>query len=717
MKRRSFLQLGTASLALTACHSLPTALQMPISAKPLMAVPDDLKNNPLLQFETLPNYQAITPAHIEPAIKFIMETSRQKIEELIKQDNPTWASLYQPLEELYALRYYSFSIASDLNSLANTKEIRTAYDAARKHRSEFNNWYNTNDQIYQAFKRLKQSGEYSRYTDAQKRALDKELSDFERAGVGLPSDKKERLTQISDRLSKLRTQFSNNTLDSSKWSMTLSEQEVSGIPESELSLAKEDAKKDGTDGYKFTLNDATIRTVLEYADNRTFREKFYKAYVTRASKQADDGGKYDNSPVIEEILALQYERAKLLGYDNYAQYALADRMAKTPKEVMDFYQGLLAKTAPVAKAQTADLIAYGKQKLGIDNPQAWDMHYITNKKKQAEYDFDQELLRPYFPMDKVLSGVFEVNRRLFGITVKERFDVKGWHPSVRFFDIFDDRGQHLGSTYADLYTREGKRSGAWKSNVILKRKTANGKIIKPVTMLVANITPPTDGVALLTQNDMIAVLHEFGHCLHQIISTVDITNITGTAIARDAVEFPSQLMEYWAWHKDSISLFSGHYKTGEALPQSLIDKAAAAKDYMMARYTMNQIDYGLGDIRLYNEYNPNEKGFVERIVKEVADVTTSLVKRPDYDRSLNTFNHIFTSSTYAAGYYGYVWSDVLSADVFAHFEQVGIFNRAEGKRYVEKFLSLGNSKEVMAMYVDFMGRKPKPDAFMKQIQS
>lgn len=715
MKRRSFLQLSSASLALSALPSL--ALAKPKEADPLIFIPDELKNNPLLQFGTLPDYPSIKPEDIEPAIKFLMEASRAKIEELCKQPKPTWANFYQPLEEIYANRYYSFSIVSELNSLANTKEIRNAYDAARKHRSAFTNWYDVSDEVYQAFKRLRAGAEYKSYNKAQKEAINKQLLEFERSGIGLPADKKERVTQISDRLSKLRSQFSNNLLDAEDhWSKTITDPAlVAGIPESELNLAKEEAKKDGVDGYKFGLSVPNVRTITEFADNRELREIFYKAYSTRASDQADDGGKYDNMPVIREILALQDERAKLLGYKNYADFALVDRMAKTPDEVMSFYKGLIAKTYPIAQKQTNELIAYGKDKLGIDNPQAWDMSYIANKKRIAEYDFDQEALRPYFPMEKVLKGVFEINRRLFGIVVKERNDVKAWHQSVRFFDVFNDKGEHIGSTYMDLYTREGKRGGAWKSNFILRRKTADGKVIKPVTTLVANITPPSDGVALLTQMDVVTLLHEFGHVIHQLISTIDVASVSGSAVARDAVEFPSQLMEYWAWHKDSIPLLSGHYKTGEPLPKELVAKAAAAKTYMLARDTMRQIDYGLGDIRLYNEYNPNEPEFINRIVKEVQN-TTALMPVPDYVRPLNGFSHIFTSSSYAAGYYGYAWSDVLSADVFAHFEKVGIFNRTEGRRYVEKFLSKGASEEVMKMYIDFMGRKPKPDAFMKQIQ-
>lgn len=708
MKRRHFLQVSTASLAVS---TMP-ALAKPKKVAPLISVPAELADNPLLTFGQLPNYPAITHAHIEPAIAFVMEQSKAKIIELCEQKSLTWDNFYRPMEELRAHRDYSWGIVSNLNSLQNTSDFRKVYDAARKVRRTFTSWYSANEMIYACFKALKNSKEYARYSNTQKRALEEELYGFERAGIGLSKDIQEQLTKINDRISSLRTKFSHNVMDASKQAIVIeNESELKGMLTADLEAAAKSASKAGVTGYRFTLSDADYQAIMDNVENRALREKFYKAYMTQASDQSEDG-KYDNLPIIEEILALQYERANLLGYKNYAEYALVDRMANNPAEVMAFYDGLISTVRQKAKAQNDALIAYGRDKLGIDNPQVWDLPYITAKQKAELYDFDEEALRPYFPLDKALSGVFEVNRRLFGIRVKERKNVPVWHDSVRFFDVFDEKGKHIGSTYVDLYVREGKKDGAWKSTFIDQRKDTLGNHVKPVTVLVANFKQ-TDGVTLLTHSEVLTLLHEFGHVVHEIISRVDVVAITGTAVPKDVVEFPSQLMEFWGWHKDALALFSGHYKTGEPLPAELVKKAAAAKNYLLARQVMRQIEYGLIDMRLYNEYRPDEKGFVMQVVNDVRQ-NISVLNEPEYVRRLNAFSHIFGGS-YAAAYYGYLWSEVLSADVFARFEKVGIFDRKTGKAFVDKFLSKGGSEDVMKMYVDFMGAKPKPHAFMKQL--
>lgn len=708
MKRRHFLQISSATLAMSAVP----AFAKPKAVAPLISVPAELADNPLLTFGKLPDYRIITNAHIEPAIALVTEQSKQKIIELCEQKTPTWESFYRPLEELKAHRDYSWGIVSTLNSLQNTPEFRKVYDAARKVRRNFTNWYNANETIYGCFKALKTGKEYARYTSAQKRALEDELRSFERAGIGLPKDTQEKLAKLSDRASALRTKFSNNVLDASKWAIVIDDAaQLTGIPQADLAAAAKSASGAGVAGYRFTLSDANYQAIMENADNRALREQFFRAYMTQASDQSEDG-KYDNLPVIEEMLAVQHERANLLGYKNYAEYALVERMANNPAEVMAFYDGLIGTVRQKAKAQNDALIAYGQEKLGIDSPQVWDLAYIAAKQKAQMYAFDEESLRPYFPLDKVLSGVFEVNRRLFGISVKERKGVPVWHDSVRFFDVFDEKGKLIGSTYADFYAREGKKDGAWKSSFIDRRKDRAGNLVKPVTVLATNFKE-TDGATLLTHNEVLTLLHEFGHVVHELISRVDVAAVTGTAVPRDVVEFPSQLMEFWGWHKDALALFSGHYKTGASLPADLVQKAAAAKDYLSARRVMRQIEYGVSDMRLYNEYRPDDKGFVMRVFDDIQK-NVSVLNEPDYVRSLNTFSHIFGSS-YAAGYYGYLWSEVLSADVFSRFEKVGIFDRKTGKAYVDKFLSKGGSEDVMKMYVDFMGAKPKPHAFMKQL--
>lgn len=713
MKRRDFLGLLGVSAAAVATPNLAFAKRK-LPAVPL-TIPSELADNPLLTFGKLPNYTAIRPEHLEPAVAFVSNWGKEAITKLCQQSSPTWDSFYRPLEDIDATANYPVSISRNINSLNNTKDFRKAYDAARKHRSEFSAWYDTNEDIYRCLKALKDGREYKRYTHLQKQALKKSLWEFEKAGIGLPADKKARLADINKELNELRAQFANNVQDSNKWSKTYTDLALlDGVPAENLDVAKRAAEKAGETGYRFDLSDASYWAIINNATNRDLRETFFRASAVRCSDLSDDKH-LDNTPIIKQILALRHEMATLLGYKSYAEYALVERMANTPDEVMNFYKGFTKQIHAPAAAQTNKLIAYGKDKLGIDAPTASDLAYISHKQKAALYEVDEESLRPYFPIDRVLEGMFEVNRRLFGVVAKEKKGVPAWHDSVRFFEIFNEKGELLGSTYVDLYARENKKGGAWKSNFINRRRDLNGKMVKPVTVLAANFTPPTnDGVALLTQKNVVTLFHEFGHVLHHIIGDkIDIATISGTSgVPRDAVEFPSQLMEYWVWHKDVVPLFSGHYKTGEPLPKSMIDKLVASKDYLAARVAMRQAQYGLIDMRLHNEFDASEPAFVERIVSEVK-AQLSLSDEPPYARPINAFGHIFSSS-YAAGYYGYLWSDVLSADMYSHFEKVGVFNRKEGQRYVNTFLGKGGSEDVMSMYVAFMGAKPNPAPLMKQ---
>lgn len=715
MKRRDFLGLMGAGMAAATAPSLAFA-KSKLPAVP-MSIPAELLDNPMLTFGKLPDYAAIRPEHMEPAVSFVSTWGKNAIIELCKQKSPTWDSFYRPLEDIDATANYPVSIARNINSVNNTPEFRKAYDAARKHRSEFSAWYDANEDVYRCLKALRDSREYKRYTHLQKQALKKSLWEFEKAGIGLPTDKKNRLAEINKELSELRTKFSNNIQDANKWSKTFTDLALlDGVPAENLEAAKRAAEKAGESGYRFDLSDASYWAIVNNATNKDVRETFFRASTVRCSDLSDDKH-LDNTPIIKQILALRHEMANILGYKSFAEYTLVDRMADKPSEVMAFYQGLTQKIHAPATAQTEKLIAYGKDKLGIENPTAADFAYIAHKQKADLYQVNEDELRPYFPIDRVLEGMFEVNRRLFGIVTKEKKGVPAWHESVRFFEIFNEKGELLGSTYVDLYARPNKKSGAWKSNFINRRRDLNGKMVKPTTVLAANFTPPTDeGVALLTQKNVITLFHEFGHVVHHIIGDkIDIATISGTSgIPRDAVEFPSQLMEYWVWNKDVLPLFSGHYKTGEPLPKESIDKLVAVKDYLAARTAVRQAQYGLIDIRLHNEFNPSESNFVERIVSEVK-TQLSLSEEPSYSRPINAFGHIFSSS-YAAGYYGYLWSDVLSADVYSHFEKVGVFNRKEGQRYVDTFLGKGGSEDVMSMYVAFMGAKPNPAPLMKQFK-
>lgn len=715
MNRRHFLQFSGLGISTAILPKFAFANSQKAKSLIALNIPTELKDNPLLTFGKSPNFADIKPAHIEPAISFLVKDGKEKIEKLTNEADLTWQGFYVPLEEVLARMDYAWNIVRTLNSVANNPEQRKAYQNANKVMNEFESWYGMHENLYKVFKMMKASKAYLQYNKAQQTAINNALLEFELSGVGLEGDKKKRYAELSERLSTLRTTYSDNVLDASKWGKTITDKALlRGIPESDLKAAEKLAKANKEEGWRFNLSQSSYWTIADFAENRELREEFYKAFVTRASEVGTQAGKFDNTPVIKEILAVRHEMANLLGYKNHAEYALVKRMASNPKEVMDFYNGLLGKVRELAIKENDGLIAYGKDKLGIADPQAWDYAYIMNKQKEDLYKLDQEAMRAYFPVDRVMAGMFEINRRLFGITIKEKKGVPVWHKDVKYYEVFDKKGEKLGATYVDLYSREGKRSGAWKSNFVVRRQRPDGSVELPVTLMAANFTPPADGVALLTQENVVTLFHEFGHAIHQIIGKVSVASVSGTnGVPRDAVEFPSQLLEYWVFDKKSIPLFSGHYKTGEPLPEHFQKQIAAAKNHLAARKAVRQAELGVADMRLYNEYDPNEPNFLERIQKEV-DEQVSVIKAPDYLRQLNSFTHIF-SGGYGAGYYGYLWSDVLSADVFARFEKDGILNSKTGQAYVEKFLGKGGSEAIMPMYVDFMGRKPDPNAFMKQL--
>lgn len=543
MRRRHFLQLGaSASVYGLASMSLPA---MALSGESIVSLPlnlpERLQGNPLLDYSGLPQFDKITPSHVKPAIDFLLQYSINAVERLTAQPSFSWENFYAPLEDVHNKLDRSWAMVTHLYAVKNSDELRKAYNDAEKALTEYNTWYGMYQPLYHAFEKLKAAKAYKSYNKAQKKAIDNALLDFQLSGVALKGEQAKRYGEIASRLSALSTQFDNNVLDANMgWELVVDEVEkLSGLPETALAAAKKSADDKGQTGYRFTLDYPSYFAVVAYADDRSLREEMFAAYRTRASDKGPTAGKWDNSAIMNEIISLRLEMAELLGFETYAHYALARRMAENPAQVLSFLRGLLAKARPKAVAEMAELADFGKGLGLIDELQAWDTTYLSEKQKQARYNIDKEALRVYFPVDKVLTGLFGVAERLFGVKISERTGVAVWHEDVRYFEITRE-GQPVASFYMDLYAREHKRGGAWMSSAIERRRNADGSIQLPVAQLVCNFGAPVDGKpALLLHDEVETLFHEFGHGLHQMLTTVEVMAVSGiNGVPWDAVEFP-----------------------------------------------------------------------------------------------------------------------------------------------------------------------------------
>lgn len=710
MQRRHFLQLSALGIASMSLPTISLAKDTPLD------IPTHLSDNPLLDYSGLPNFADTKPAHIKPAMEFLLQVARGKIEELTSQKNISWDNFYRPLESITDKIERSWHIASHLKSVMDSEELRGAYDETNKLLTEYGTWYGMYRPLYDAFNKLKTNAEYKTYSQAQKKAIDDALLDFKLSGIELTGKKAERYKEITKQLSELRTKFSNNVLDATKgWDLVINDKDkLKGLNDDALSAAKKSAESKQVDGYRFTLDYPSYSAIATYADDRSLRETMYKAYTTRASDQGPNAGKWDNTPVIGDIIALRTEMANLLGFKTYADYALATRMAENPQQVLDFLNKIVRLSKPKAKAEMDNLATYGK-KFGIDKLQSWDILYLAEKQQQELYQVDKEEVRAYFPEDKALSGMFEVANRLFGITVKERKgDFKAWHDDVRFFDVYDN-SKLIAGFYLDMYARENKRGGAWMNSAVTRRKSDDGEVILPIAHIVCNFRAPVAGKpALLLHDDVTTLFHEFGHAIHHMLTTVDVAAVSGiNGVAWDAVEFPSQMLENWTWDKDTLPLISGHHETGKPLPADLVDKMLAAKNYHAARWAMRQLEFGLFDFRFHHEYpNSKDKKNFLKTMRDDIKKNTSVQNEPEFTRFANTFSHIFAGG-YAAGYYSYMWADVLAVDAYSRFEKEGVFNRKTGQAFVDAFLGQGGSQPPMVLFRKFMGRDPEPNAFLR----
>ena len=672
--------------------------------------------NPLLTMDSLPPFSQIQPDQVQAAVTQAIADCKQKIEDVLAQRDPhTWDSLIAPLEEVNDRLSRIWSPVSHLNAVLNSEALRAAHDACLPLLSEFQTYVGQHEGLYQAYLTLSESDDFPLLSGAQRKEILNTLRDFRLSGIGLPTEAQQRYGEIQARLSELASRFSNNVLDATQgWSkLVTDEAELAGLPQSAQAAARQLAEQKGQQGWLFTLDIPSYLPVMMYADNRALRAELYEAFTTRASDQGPNAGKWDNSAIMSELLTLRRELAQLLGFANYAELSLATKMADKPEQVVNFLTDLAAKSLPQGKAELEEIRVFAAKQHGQSELAAWDLAYYAEKLKQHKFSISDEQLRPYFPASKVVKGLFEVVRRVFGIKVRERLGIDTWHPDVRFYDIFDAEDELRGSFYLDLYAREHKQGGAWMDVCLGRRYRQDGSLQKPVAYLTCNFNGPVDGKpALFTHNEVVTLFHEFGHGIHHMLTRIDVAGVAGiNGVAWDAVELPSQFLENWCWESEALAFISGHHETGEPLPADLLEKMLTARNFQAAMQMLRQLEFALFDFRLHREFDPANPEQTPALLSEVRS-QVAVMTPPAFNRFQHSFSHIFAGG-YAAGYYSYKWAEVLSADAFSRFEEEGIFNPATGQSFLKNILEKGGSKEPMELFRAFRGREPKVDALLR----
>jgi oligopeptidase A len=665
--------------------------------------------NPLLGQNSLPRFSEIRAADVEPAVRELLGEGRERIAQLAAVPNPTFASVVEPLEELHHRVSRTWSPVSHLNAVLNSEPLRASYNACLPLLSAYHTDLQQSEPLFQAYRTIaEQQG--GGLAAVQRQLLEHAVRDFRLAGVGLPEVRKARFKTVMLELAQLQAKFEENVLDATNaWSHSVTDaNELRGLNEMIVEQARQRAVEQRVAGWILTLDQPTYVAVVTDAESPTLRRAFYEAWSTRASDRGPSAGRWDNAQVMEDILRRRHAAAQLLDYRNYAQYALATRMAHSIEEVLVFLEELVRAARGAAQAEFAELERFAGQPLA-----AWDVGFYAERLQRERFRVSQEELRPYFPLPRVLPGLFEVATRLFGVTLREQSGVPVWHPDVRYFEITGPGGESIGSFYLDAYARPNKRSGAWMDECIGRKRLPSGAA-QPVAYLVCNFLPPGGArPALLTHDDVVTLFHEFGHGLHHLLTRVDYPSIAGiNGVAWDAVELPSQFMENFAWHPQVLQRISGHYATGQALPDDLQERLISTRSFHAGLQMMRQLEFALFDFRLHAEYAPERGGRVLEILDEVRR-HVAVVPVPDWNRFPNSFGHIFAGG-YAAGYYSYKWAEVLAADAFSAFEERGVFDRGTAQRFYDSILSRGGSRDALEAFIEFRGRRPEVAALLKQ---
>lgn len=671
--------------------------------------------NPLLEKLKLPHFADIKVSDIEPAINEILEKNTKKIDALLEaQSSYSWDNLVHPIELMDDHLSRVWSPISHLNSVMNNDEWRTAYSNCLPKLSEYSTAMGQNKTLYLAYRSIKESPEFTQLETSQQKIIDNALRDFELSGVALSEEKKQRYMEISQNLSSLTNQFEENLMDATNaWSkLVLDKSELSGLPESAMDLLRQTAQQKEKEGWMLTLEFPCYMAIMTYADNRDLRYEIHHAFVTRASDQSNGEQSWDNTQIMNDIVGLRQEKAQLLGFESYAHLSLATKMAEQPKDVLDFLNQLADRSLPMAKKDFAALGEFALEQGHKGDLESWDTAYYSEKLREERYQFSQEEVKPYFPVNRVLRGMFAVVEKLYGLNISEVKGVDTWHKDVQFFTITDESGVLRGGFFIDLFARPHKRGGAWMDECVARFKKEEGVQI-PVAYLTCNFTPPIgDDPSLLTHGEVETLFHEFGHGLHHMLTKVDYLSVSGiNGVEWDAVELPSQFMENWCWQADVMALISGHYKTGELLPNDIFEKMLAAKNFQSGMQMVRQIEFSIFDFRVHLEYGKTNSTQIYDILAEVRALV-SVVKTPEFNRFPNGFSHIFAGG-YAAGYYSYKWAEVLSSDAFSLFEEKGVFDEQTGRSFLHNILEKGGSDDALELFTAFRGRKPTIDALLK----
>lgn len=674
-------------------------------------------NNPLLNLSGLPQFDAFHVEHIEPAIDQLLEQNLSAVEAIVDSgDQPTWENFVEPLEVLSNRMERVWGPIGHLDAVKNSDEWHQAYNQCLEKVTNYHTQLGQNQGLFEKFQAIAESAAFNEFSLAQKKVVEDALRDFHLSGIDLPPQKQQEFKQLSQQLSQLTSTFGNNVLKGSQaWSKLITnETELAGLPESAMGLLKQLAEQKGESGWLVTLDVPAYLAVMTHADNRDLRAEIYEAYAVRASEIAQHS-EFDNSENIKQILALRHQKAQLLGYQHYGELSLATKMADTSEQVVGFIRDLAVKSKQQAQTELETLQAYANENLpGLGDLQPWDVSYASEKYKNATLSLSQETLRPYFPVEKVLEGLFGIiTETLFSVSVVERTDVSVWHEDVRFFEVKDQQQQTIASFYLDLYARQHKRGGAWMDSAISRWQTKGAQLQKPVAYLVCNFTPPVaDKPACLTHDEVTTLFHEFGHGLHHLLTEMNHFDISGiNGVPWDAVELPSQFMENFCWYREGLDLMTAHIDSGEALPDDLLEALQKSRHFQSALMMVRQLEFSLFDFLAHAEYDAQLPKEILALATEVRN-EVAVIMPPQYHRFPHSFAHIFAGG-YAAGYYSYKWAEVLSADAFSLFEEQGILNADIGAKFKNTILAAGGSVHPMTLFKAFRGREPKIDALLK----
>lgn len=675
----------------------------------------EVSNNPFLKTNQLPVFSQLAPEMIEPAVQYMLQLSRERIAVVeAVADTPSWDNFAAVLDEIDDQLNSCWSTVSHLFGVSNSDEIRAAYEACLPLLTEYQTEQGQNKIIYNGFLKLRDSAEFNTLDNARKQSIDNAIRDFRLSGVALDEQQQKHYGGLKQALSKLTTQFSNNVLDATQgWYKHIEDEALlKGIPEMVKGLYQHAAQQKALEGWVITLDAPAYVPLMQYAENENLRQEMYEAFVTRASDVGPMAGQWDNSEIMSQILLNKQQLSELLGFANFSDYSLASKMADNAQQVLSFLQQLAEPSLSVAKREFSELETFAAEQ-GCAKLDAWDVAFYSEKLKQAHYEVSQQQVREYFPVDTVISGLFTIVSKLFSIDVERQQTSEVWHPDVRLYSI-SKNGEVIAQFYFDVYARENKRGGAWMADSRSRRSAPSGELQLPVAYLVCNFTPPTDQMpSLLTHQEVTTLFHEFGHGLHHMLTQIDVAAVSGiNGVAWDAVELPSQFLENWCWQPESLGFIAKHYQTGQLLPEAMLEKMLAAKNFQSGMQMLRQLEFAMFDMQLHSQTQQQSADDIAAVLAAVRD-QIAVYEVPSYYRFQHGFSHIFAGG-YAAGYYSYKWAEVLAADAFSVFEEQGVFSKEAGEHFLREVLSRGGSAPADILFLSFRGREPKVDALLKQ---